>query len=166
MAMIKDALSSLPAKPALLIAPLLIVLVLTLYYRDQYDKCAGIRQSRIELNELLRSADAPGQFRLTDFTDFAWNKVRIVASVNPDTISDQCPFDWNWSGGERESLLASGRLTAMVFGQQGKVVKYLELRSDEVAFRDAEGDLTPTTAVFDLSRKNGSGGGVTLTLKK
>lgn len=166
MAMIKDALSSLPAKPALLIAPLLIVLVLTLYYRDQYDKCAGIRQSRIELNELLRSADSPGQFRLVDFTDFAWNKVRIVASVNSDTISDQCPFDWNWSDGERESLLASGRLTAMVFGQQGKVVKYLELRGDEVAFRDADGDLTPATAVFDLSREYGSGGGVTLTLKK
>ena len=95
MALIKDALSSLPAKPALFIAPLLVVLVLTLYYRDQYGKCVEIRQARAELNEMLQSIEASGRFRLTDFTGFAWNRVRIVSGVKPGTISDQCPFDWN-----------------------------------------------------------------------
>lgn len=165
MAMIRDALSSLPAKPALFIAPLLVVLVLSLYYRDQYNKCADIRQARTELSALLRSIGSPGEFRLADFTDFPWNKVRIVASVKPGTISNECPFDWNWSGGERESLIASGLLTAMIFGQDGQVVRYLELRGDEVSFRGADGTLTPETAIFDLSRKSGRDGGVTLTLK-
>lgn len=166
MAMIKDALSSLPAKPALFIAPLLVVLVLTLYYRDQYDKCVEIRQTRAELNALLRSIDSPGQFRLADFTDFAWNRVRIVASVEPGTINEQCPFDWNWEGDERDSLIASGLLTAMVFGREGKVVRYLELRGDEVSFRDADDNLTPETAIFTLTRESVREDGVTLTLKK
>ena len=166
MAMIKDALSALPAKPALFIAPLLVVLVLSLYYRDQYNKCIDIRQSRTELKQHLLSLGAPAQFRLADFTKFAWNKVRIVAAVKPGTITDTCPLDWNWPTGERDSLIASGMLTAMIFGQQGQVVRYLELRGDEVEFLEAEDQLTPETAVFSLRRKSGDAGGVTLTLQK
>jgi len=165
MALIKDALSSLPAKPALVIAPLLVVVVLTLYYRDQYNRCADIRQSRDELNVLLRSIESPGPFRLTDFTDFAWNKVRIVASVEPGTIRNECPFDWNWSDSERKNLIDDGLLAAVIFGQGGKVVRYLELRGDEVSFRGAGSELTPDSAVFHVSRDTGSDGGVTLTLK-
>lgn len=166
MAMIKDALSTLPAKPALFIAPVLVVLVLSLYYRDQYNKCVDIRQTRAELNQHLLSLGASARFRLADFTDFAWNKVRIVAAVKPGTISDTCPLDWNWPNGERDALIASGRLTAMIFGQEGQVVRYLELRADEVQFLEAAEQLTPTTAVFDLRRKIGDAGGVTLMLQK
>jgi hypothetical protein len=163
MAMIKDALSALPAKPAMYLAPLLVVLVLTLYYRDQYNKCADIRQSRVEFHELMHSVDSPGQFRLTEFTDFEWNKVRIVASVQPDTINDACPFDWNWSDEERESLIASGHLAALVFGLQGRVVRHLEVNGAEVRFRGTgDNNLTPRSAVFDVSREAGR---VTLTLK-
>jgi len=165
MALIRDALSTLPAKPALFIAPLLVVLVLSLYYRDQYGKCVEMRQARDELNDRLRSVDSRQQFRLADFTDFAWNRVKIVASVKPGTIDDQCPFDWNWGSGERDALLASGRLVAVIFGHQGKVVRYLELRGDQVAFREADGDLTPQSAVFEVSRQ-GRDNGVTLTLQK
>lgn len=166
MAMIKDALSALPAKPALFIAPVLVVLVLTLYYRDQYNKCVDIRQTRAELSQHLLSLGAPARFRLADFTDFAWNKVRIVAAVKPGTISDTCPLEWNWTDSERDSLIASGKLTAMIFGQQGQVVRYLELRGDEVEFLETEEQLTPETAVFSLRRKSGDAGGVTLTLQK
>jgi len=165
MAMIKDALSTLPAKPALFIAPVLVILVLSLYYRDQYNKCVDIRQTRAELSQHLLSLGESARFRLADFTDFAWNKVRIVAAVKPGTISDTCPLDWNWPDGERDALIASGSLTAMIFGQEGQVVRYLELRADEVEFLEAEDQLTPETAVFDLQRKLGDAGGVTLTLQ-
>lgn len=166
MAMIKDALSAVPARPALFIAPLLVVLVLSLYYRDQYNKCVDIKQTRAALNEQLLALGSPAQFRLADFTDFAWNKVRIVASVTEDTISDSCPLDWNWDSGERDALIASGRLAAMMFGQQGQIVRYLELRGDQVEFRGAEDSLSPNAAVFEVLRKSGDSGGVTLTLKQ
>ena len=166
MAFIRDALSSLPARPALFIAPLLVVVVLSLYYRDQYVKCDEIRQSRSALNTQLRSIGSAGLFRLAEFTGFDWNRVRIAARMQPGTISDQCPFDWNWDSGEREALLASGHLTVLVFGRQGRVVSYLELRDDDVSFRGVDGELTPESAVFEVSRPHGSDGGVTLTVKK
>lgn len=166
MAMIKDALSAVPARPALFIAPLLVVLVLSLYYRDQYNQCVEIRQTRAALTDQLLALGSPAQFRLADFTDFAWTKVRIVASVTPDTISETCPLDWNWERGERDALIASGHLAAMMFGQQGQIVRYLELRGDEVDFRGVEGNLSPAAAVFDVARKAGDADGVTLTLKK
>ena len=166
MAMIKNALSVVPVKPALFIAPLLIVLVLSLYYRDQFNKCADIKQTRVALNEQLLALGSPAQFRLADFTDFDWTRVRIVASVTADTISDSCPLDWNWDSGEREALIASGSLAAMMFGQKGQIVRYLELRADEVEFRGAEGSMSPQQAVFAVQRKLGGGGGVTLTLKQ
>jgi len=166
MAMIKDALSAVPARPALFIAPLLVVLVLSLYYRDQYNKCVDIRQTRAALKEQLLALGSPAQFRLTDFTDFAWTRVRIVASVTADTISETCPLDWNWDSGERDALIASGHLAAMMFGQQGQIVKYLELRGDEVEFRGADGNHSPAAAVFNVVRKSGAVDGVTLTLKQ
>ena len=165
MAMIKDALSALPAKPALFIAPILVVLVLSLYYRDRYRQCVDIKNSRAELTRHLFSLGSPAQFRLADFTDFAWNKVRIVASVKPGTVSASCPMDWNWAGGERDELLESGLLTAMIFGQQGQIVSYFELRGDELEFHVPEGNLTPEQAVFDVMRKFGDNGGLTLKLK-
>lgn len=164
MAMIKDALSALPAKPALFIAPVLVVLVLSLYYRDQYNKCVEIRQTRAALNQHLQTLGFAAQFRLADFTDFDWTRVRIVASVEPDTISETCPLDWNWASGERDRLLASGQLAAMIFGRQGQIVRYLELRGDEVEFRGAEGNLSPENAVFRVEASPLDNGTVILTL--
>lgn len=161
--MIKNALTALPARPVLYIAPLIVVLVLSLYYRDQYSRCADIKQQRASLNEWFRADSTSGQFRLVDFTDFAWNKVRVVASVEPDTISNPCPLDWNWERDERDALVASGRLTALIFGRDGKVVHYLELRSDEVAFEGKEFNLTPQNAIFNVDRA-GIGTGITLSL--
>ena len=94
--------------------------------------------------------DTNERFRLADFTDFSWNKVRIVARVEPGTISESCPLDWNWAEGERDSLLSAGLLTAVIFGRDGQVVGYLELRADEVAFRGAAGHMTPETAIFQV----------------
>lgn len=165
MAMIKDALSALPAKPALFIAPILVVLVLSLYYRDRHQQCIDIKNSRAELTQYLLSLDSPAQFRLSDFTDFEWNKVRIVASVEPGSVSASCPLGWNWASGERDKLLESGLLTAMIFGQQGQIVRYLELRGDELEFHVPDGNLTPQQAVFDVARKHGDNAGLTLTLR-
>ena len=153
--LIKDALSSLSSKPALFIAPLLVVLALTFYYRDLYSKCSDIKHYRVMLNQVLDSTGAPGRFHLAEFTDFEWDKVRI-ATLEQDGKTVECPLDWNWSSGERESLLASGSLSAMVFGLKGRIVKYFELRSDEVGFDGELTKLTPETAIFDI--KSGDSG--------
>ena len=164
--MFKNAFSGVPSKPALILAPVLVVLVLSLYYRDQYIRCVDVKQTRAALSEQLHALGSPAQFRLVDFTDFDWTKVRIVASVERDTINDTCPLEWNWPRGEREALIDSGRLAVLIFGQQGRIVKYMELRGDEVEFLGAEGHLSPQEAVFDVVRKVDGNDGFKLTLNK
>jgi hypothetical protein len=163
--MIKNALSVVPARPVMYIVPVIVVLVLSFYYWDIHSRCANNQQFRASLNELLQSKDRGSQFRLTDITKFMWDRVRIVTDFEPESRSSECPFDWNWPDGERESLIAAGLLTVLIFVDKGTIVQYLELRSDEVAFRGADSSLAPQAAVFDIEAKSDNDAGVTLTLK-
>ncbi len=150
MALIRDALSVLPARPAVLAAPVIVVVVLSLYYWDLREKCVDIRDTRQAFHDHLRSLGSGERFRLADFFEFDWNKVRIVARVQPGTISDECLLDWNWAGEERESLIESGRLSVLIFGHRGSVVGYYELHRDQIAFDEIESQLTPETAEFRI----------------
>ncbi len=162
--MIKSVLAVLPTRPVVYIVPVVVVLVMSFYYWNLYAKCANNKQFRTSLNELLHSVDATEQFRLADFTGFAWDRVRIVGSFKPERRNVECPLDWNWPGGERETLMASGLLTVLIFAQEGTVVEYHELRGDEVAFSGADSSLTPDTALFEIGTNPVDGNGVTLTL--
>ena len=162
--MFKDALSVIPSRPVVYIAPVIVVLVLVFYYRDLYVKCADIRLYRDALNEVLPSHDRSSPFRLAEFTGFSWDKVRIVARLEPHNRTVECPFGWNWPSGERETLAASGLLSALMFARQGTIVKYLEVRNDEIEFRGADSSLTPQTAVFSVDTSSDDGSAVTLTL--
>jgi hypothetical protein len=163
--MIRRALSVLPTRPIIYIVPLLVVLVLFFYYRDIYQKCTDNKQFRTALVASLNAMAVPGEFRLLDFTDFRWDKVRIVANFEPERRNTECPFDWNWRSGLRDTLIAKGLLTVLIFAQDGMIVRYHELRSDELEFRGAEASLTPQTAVFDVGRDSAADGAVTLSLK-
>ncbi|MCP4391781.1 MAG: hypothetical protein GY802_26030 [Gammaproteobacteria bacterium] len=162
--MIKNALSVMPTRPIVFIVPLVVVLVLAFYYWDMYARCDGNRQFRASLNELLGSMGASGQFRLTDATDFGWDRVRIVTGFKPETRSAECPLGWNWADGERDTLIASGLLTVLIFVRRGAIVNYLELRHDEVAFKGTDFSLSPKAAVFGIATNYSDGNGVRLTL--
>lgn len=163
--MIKEALSVLPARPILFVVPVIVVLVMSFYYSDVYSRCTGNKQFRALLNETLSSAHTGAQFRLEDITAFAWDRVRIVTNFEPERRSNECPFSWNWPSDERESLIASGLLTVLIFVYRGAIVEYLELRGDEVAFRGADSSLSPQGAVFSVMPNADDSRGVTLTLK-
>lgn len=163
--MIRDALSVIPTRPVLYIAPVIVVLVMSIYYWDIYTKCTNNKQFRTSLNGLLHSVDGSAQFRLMDSTDFMWDRVRIMENFEPGRRKIECPFDWNWPSGERESLITSGLLTVLIFAQEGRIVEYFELRSDEVAFRGADFGLKSKNAVFSVRKNFDDRGGVTLTLK-
>ena len=164
--MIRRALSVLPTRPIVYIVPLIVVVVMSFYYQDIYTKCVDNKRFRTSLNELLFSKDAPAHFQLMDFTDFRWDRVRIVTNFQPEKRNTECPFGWNWPDGERESLIASGLLTVLIFAQEGMIVKYHELRSDELAFRGMDSSLTPVAAVFGIGKNPDNSTGVTLTLNK
>ena len=163
--MIKNALSVLPTRPVRFIVPLIIIGVLSIYYWEQNTKCTDIQQFRVSLTEVLQSKGISEQFRLVDFTDFKWDKVRIAENIKPGERNAECPFGWNWGSGERESLMASGLLTVLMFGHGESIVGYAELRSDKVEFRGVESSLTPKTAVFSIG-ENSDNKAVLLTLSQ
>lgn len=162
---VKDALSVLPARPVLYIVPLIVVAVLSFYYWEQYNKCSNIKQFRSSLTSELNSMGSSEKFRLSEFTDFIWDKVRIAVNIKPGERNAECPFGWNWAEAERESLMASGLLTVLMFGHGESIVGYAELRSDEVEFRDVASGLTPQTAVFTVGAGS-TGNGISLTLSR
>ena len=162
--MIKKALSVMPTRPIVYIVPLIVILVMSFYYGDMYTKCTGNKQFRASLNELLVATDTSGKFRLSDATDFGWDRVRIVTDFKPEASGSECPFDWNWPRGERDSLIASGLLTVLIFVRRGAIVNYQELRHDEVAFHGADASLSPQAAVFSTGANPDHSGGVKLIL--
>jgi hypothetical protein len=164
--MIRNALSVVPSRPIVVIVPLIVVLVMSFYYWDIYSKCADNKLFRTSFNELVHSVDTSAPFRLMDMTDFRWDRVRIVTNFEPEKRNTECPFGWNWSSGERDSLIASGLLTVLLFAQEGMIVRYFELRSDKLAFRGANSSLTPEAAVFSIGKNSDNSSGVTLTLSK
>ncbi len=164
MASIKQALSGLPARPALVAAPIIALLALALYYWDIHGKCTGLRAQREALESHLARLPPAARFRLADFTGFAWNQVRIVARVESTSRELDCPLDWNWPRGERDELMQSGRLTAVIFGRDRALVDYFELRNDRIEFRGVDSILRPETAVFRVARTGGANGAISLTL--
>jgi hypothetical protein len=162
--MIRNILSVMPTRPILYIVPVIVVLVLSFYYGDMHSRCTSNKQFRISLNELLHSEGAGTQLRLTDVTRFVWDRVRIVTNFKPESRNNECPFGWNWPDGERDSLIASGLLTVLIFVDHAAIVEYFELRSDEVAFRGADFSLSPAAAVFAIGANSDNSTGVTLTL--
>ena len=164
--MIKDALRSLPARPALFIAPLIAVVVLVYYYWDLHNRCTELKQQRLALTTYLQSLQPASSLQLADAIRFGWDKVRIVVDLGGAQRALECPFGWNWASGERDALIKSGLLTGMIFGLQDSIVSYLELRADEVEFRGVESVLLREKARFSVSRAGDDGSTVVLTLQR
>jgi hypothetical protein len=93
-----------------------------------------------------------------------WDRVRIVTDFKPESRNKECPFGWDWPDGERDSLIVSGLLTVLIFVDHAAIVEYLELRSDEVAFRGMDISLSPRAAVFTIGTNSDNNTGFTLTL--
>ena len=152
MAGIRAALSTLPARPVLVVAPLIVVLVLAFYYRDRHAKCTEMKQFRASLAASLAAVPSREAVRFADLTDFAWDRVRVVTGFVPRERGAECPFDWNWQGGERTALIDRGALTALIFALGDEVVAYRELDGSAIEIRGVATLLTPETAIFELTR--------------
>lgn len=164
--MIKNVLAVVPSRPVVFIAPVIALLVLSFYYWDMYSRCTSNKEFRGSLNELLHAQGGTGLFRLTDITGFMWDRVRIVTNFKPENKTGECPFGWNWAAGDRDSLIASGLLTVLIFVHRGTMVEVLELSGDEVAFQGADSSLTPQAAVFSIAASSDNNARIALTLSK
>lgn len=155
--MIRHALSSIPVKPVLWIAPVVIVLGLVYHYWGAYARCTYHADLRDRLQRAIADAGASAgsserRLRLADVVDFDWDRVSIAVGFRPDGRTPDCPFGWDWSSDERARLGEEGRLVLFAFSRRGQYVDYLEYRRDWADFEGVEAPLTPETAVFEVRR--------------
>ncbi len=154
--MIRRALNSVPARPAVVVGAVLLVAALGYHYGSSYSRCTHHADSRQRLKAAIEAAASrtTGSVRLADITDFRWDKVTIVAGYRPDGRTPDCPFGWDWSTETRAALAGKGLLTLLVFSRRGAVADYIEYRSDWAAFEGLKNPYTPATAVFVVERRS------------
>ena len=149
--MIHRALNSIPARPVLYIAPLIVVAVMVFYYSSLRSECIGRASQRQAFAQHASEAAASGTaLKLSDITDFPWQQVKGFVEFKPQYRTRGCPFGWDWSGERRQELIASGLLSVLIFFHEGSVSKYIEFRGDRVLMDDFEQALTPDSAVFTV----------------
>lgn len=152
--MIQDALRALPAWPALIVAPLLILGGLIYYYYETWQTCIGHAELRMRLHQAVEDAGAgSGQLRLAEATGFDWARVGIFPNHKPvPGQNSDCPFGWDWTAEEREKLAADGLLTLLVFTKDKELLDTIELHGDRVAFEEMQNPYTRDSAVFEIRR--------------
>lgn len=147
--MIKDMLNTVPARPVLFLAPVVICAVLGLYYFDSYQSCTEQSELRNRFMDVVQqtSEQAGAVFDMDTTTNFSWDTLRVVNAVKTEATrgaGPNCPFDWDWSRNQREELAAQGQLNLMLFFDAEKIVKYMELDGQAV-------NLEQLKEIYDVS---------------
>jgi hypothetical protein len=163
--MLHKALNSIPARPVLYIVPVIVSLVLGFYYWNLKDECTG-RATKREFfrQKVQQAADSTGILKFADFTEFPWQQLKGFASLKPQRKPRNCPFDWDWSGKERQEIIDAGLLSVIIFFDGGSISNYVEFRNDRIEIDDFEKNLTPETAKFRAVRKESEENAYRLTL--
>ncbi len=156
---IRTALGGLPAWPALVIAPALILGIGAMSYGPAYQQCTRLAEARAGFTAAVERAAQAGDrsLRLDQaIADRAWDQVRILQDVQADGELLDCPFGWDLTKGERRAMIAQGQLGILAFAKAGEVVDYVEFRSDLHRFDVGDEILARAAAVFTV--ETGEGG--------
>jgi hypothetical protein len=152
----KAALSSLPAKPGVVIAIGLVIAVTAIYYFNNYRICSGHAEQRARfLTAVVQAADGATILTLSDITSFEWTEVSIVTDIELQGRKIECPLGWDWSWDERLAMVRARELAILVFSTTGLVVDFLDVRRDSADFSEMPALYTPDTARFTVTRVAG-----------
>ena len=165
---IRSALGGLPAWPALVIAPLVILVVGALHYGPVYRQCTRLAEARDAFTAAVTGAarEDDATLRLGRLAAAReWDQVRILQDLQDLPAEGQvldCPFGWDLDAIERRAMIAEGRLGILAFAKLDEVIDYIEFRADEARFEGADQVLARGEAVFTVEGPNGAGGPYTL----
>lgn len=156
---IQTALRSLPSKPVLFIAPLVMAAVLCWHYYDVYRVCSHRAASMVALDRALdRAASGKTPFIFEDVFPAEWDTVRVFQGYKPDTRSFDCPLGWHFSEEERESIARQGDLTVIAFYRNKSLIDFADYRSSRARFSISDSPIERKGIAFAVT-KDGSGGG-------
>jgi len=150
--MLKDALAGMPTRPVLYLSLTVLVAVLGYHFFTTYQSCRSHGEIREALGAAIdASAGADAPLRLSQITDFVWDRADILVNYKPEGSTTDCPFGWDWSREQREKLIAEDLLTVIVFLKDGTLVNYVEYPRDHADFAGVANPYTPQTANFSVT---------------
>jgi len=162
--MIRDALAGLPTRPVLYLSLTVLVLGLGYYFLTTYQSCNSHAQLRESLRVAIEASVGGAEpVRLASLTDFPWDRADILVNYKPGGETTDCPFQWDWSRDTRDELIAGDLLTVIVFLRDGKLVNYLEYRSDWAQFAEVKNPYSPDQAAFTVEASPSNSSGFILT---
>lgn len=162
--MLNRMLDGMPTRPVVYIAPLVVISILIYYFIDLKQRCMYQADLRNHVQHIVQNSQQDTLLRLAEVTPFVWEKVKIFNNFKPERKSKSCPFGWDWSSVERESIISSGQLTVLIFVNKGKLSNYIELKSDHVRFNAIDESLSPDSAIFVVNKSSHANGAPTLLL--
>ncbi len=162
--MLKDALAGLPTRPILYLSLTVLVLGLGYHFLTTHHSCSHHAELRRSLHAAIRaSAEGALPLQLSRVTEFNWDRADILVNYKPGGATTDCPFQWDWSRDTRDRLIAGDLLTDIVFLRDGKLVDYLEHRSDRADFVNVKNPYSPQTAIFQIEPSPDNPNGYRLT---
>ena len=132
-------------------------MVLSIYYWSRNVECTGRAKQRAEFIEKIeQSAKESGQINLASVTEFPWQHVKIFNSFKPRQQKAGCPFNWDWPGEDRRTIVDAGLLSVLIFFNEDAVSNYIEFRGDQIIFDEFEGGLSRENARFTVDQQPGA----------
>ncbi len=153
--LIHRALNSIPAKPVMIIAPVMVLLVLGLYYWNRNIECTARSEQRIAfIQKIDQAATSNSILNLADVAEFPWQQVKGFIHFKPQHRKASCPFNWDWPGDDRQAVIEAGLLSLLIFFNEGAVSNYIEFRGDKIIIDEFEDSLTREEARFSVEKQS------------
>ena len=146
---IRQALSSVPSKPGVIIAVIVAIATLSFFYSKQYRSCTNIASLRSTLYKGVQQK-ANDVLRLADVIPFEWERARIIIDHQNEGKTLDCPFEWDWTQKQRKQLMANGKLNVIAFARKG-VNTVVDFSQDRIDFELTDTVYTPDSAVFRVN---------------
>jgi hypothetical protein len=150
---IHRALNSIPAKPAMFVAPLLIVVVLGIYYLNVKSECEFDAELREQFVAMVANSGETGEpLRLDELYSANWEFAKTFQDFQPKHRKRSCPLGWDWSDAIRQELIEAGMLSVIIFFNEGVISHILEFNNDRISLDEIDGRLTRDLAVFNVEK--------------
>ena len=150
---IHRALNSIPSKPVMFLAPLLVVLVLISYYWNVKSDCQAQVELRDKFVASVANAGETGQpLRLDELYSANWEFAKTFQNFQPKHRKRSCPLGWDWSDEIRQKLIDSEMMSVIIFFNEGVISHILEFNNARISVDEIDGRATRDHAVFKVDK--------------
>ena len=151
---IKDAIGQLPSWPGFAVGAVVFFSIGGWYYGTTYSKCTELRDQREWLKGAIEkaAADGIGVVNFAEVVTGDWDEVRVVQGHRPGKTPLNCPFGWDMTWRERQTLIEAGKYTVIGFFQNNKFSHYIEYRADEGSFSELPKSIARSNARFQVTK--------------